>query len=240
MTDFNTKKSRQPWVRGNISGFFTSLLNTLLDKSKTPDFSGDTLLNEDGGYYEFDDKSLILHGIYDLPMIDGERIDINRRYQKLENGVDLTLSPCDGVFVMDDEGFLFKLVEAESLDKKYSMPNSSVYKLATELPKDSVLLVRTQSLVEFEDLLDEGTTKNKTDISEIERNNLLKQVAGIALALAEKNNRYKKGESVSANAVAESVIEIIESLPNAKKYGLGKTNIRESIGKGIRLITESE
>ncbi len=26
MTDFNTKKSRQPWVRGNISGFFTSLL----------------------------------------------------------------------------------------------------------------------------------------------------------------------------------------------------------------------
>ncbi|WP_157198125.1 hypothetical protein [Methylomonas sp. DH-1] len=26
MTDFNTKKSRQPWVRGNISGFFTSLI----------------------------------------------------------------------------------------------------------------------------------------------------------------------------------------------------------------------
>ncbi|WP_157198154.1 NACHT domain-containing NTPase [Methylomonas sp. DH-1] len=26
MTDFNTKKSRKPWVRGNIGGFFTSLL----------------------------------------------------------------------------------------------------------------------------------------------------------------------------------------------------------------------
>ncbi|WP_157198333.1 DUF3732 domain-containing protein [Methylomonas sp. DH-1] len=34
MTDFNTKKSRKPWVRGNIGGFFTSLLEEDLQRIK--------------------------------------------------------------------------------------------------------------------------------------------------------------------------------------------------------------
>ncbi|WP_221053350.1 hypothetical protein [Methylomonas koyamae] len=34
MTDFNTKKSRKPWVRGNISGFFTSLLGAVAGAEK--------------------------------------------------------------------------------------------------------------------------------------------------------------------------------------------------------------
>lgn len=287
-------------------------IKDLLDESKNPPFRHDTLLTQNDTYYEFDDKVVMLPGIYDLPMIDGERVDIDRRYQKLENGIDVTLPPCDGVFVKDDEGFLFKLVDivdktsltpypddyiiniqksisesnrkvkenAEMLgdnpsrndlmdieklfkdhvyvlgnakhmidgilkrneisERLESMPILPVYKLASTLPKDSELLVRTQALLEFENILNEDITKNNNVISETERNNLLKQVAGIALVLAEKNSRYKKGDSVSANAVAESVIEIIDLLPNANKYGLGKTNIRESISKGIKLITESE
>ncbi|WP_157198074.1 tyrosine-type recombinase/integrase [Methylomonas sp. DH-1] len=35
MTDFNTKKSRKPWVRGNIGGFFTSLL--IFPSAELPD-----------------------------------------------------------------------------------------------------------------------------------------------------------------------------------------------------------
>lgn len=73
-------------------------------------------------------------------------------------------------------------------------------------------------------------------ISETAHNNLLKQIGSLALVLAEKNGRYRKKDSPNVNAIAESVIEIIDALPDANKYGLGSSNLRENISKGINLI----
>lgn len=94
------------------------------------------------------------------------------------------------------------------------------------VPAQQIAIIKSNDLPETE----------SNDLSETERNNLLKQIGGLALVLAEKNNRYKKGDTLSANAIAESVIEIIDTLQDANKYGLGKTSIRKNISSGLKLI----
>jgi len=43
MTDFNSKKSRTSWVRGNIGGFFTSLLGHLTTPFQLKDTANQAL-----------------------------------------------------------------------------------------------------------------------------------------------------------------------------------------------------
>lgn len=70
-----------------------------------------------------------------------------------------------------------------------------------------------------------------------ERNNLLKQIGSLSLLISEKSNLYKKGNKPNALQIATAVGEIVDALPAANKAALGASSIRESIRKGIELLT---
>ena len=79
-------------------------------------------------------------------------------------------------------------------------------------------------------------TYETPNIQEFERERLLKQVAALALVLAEKSNLYKRGENPNALQISTSVEAVLDEVPGANLKGLGKSNIRASIKEGLKLI----
>ena len=69
---------------------------------------------------------------------------------------------------------------------------------------------------------------------------LLKQVAGLALVLAEKSDKYRHGEKPNADAIANAVQAILDELPGANTRGLSNPSIRNSIRDGLRLLATDE
>lgn len=82
-------------------------------------------------------------------------------------------------------------------------------------------------------------TINKQD-SSTERSeiNLLKQVALLAILLAEKNGRYKRKEKPNASQIAEAIQELLDSMPDLNRLGVGKSSIRANITKGLSLLEQ--
>lgn len=67
-----------------------------------------------------------------------------------------------------------------------------------------------------------------------DRNALLKTIGVLALALAEKSKKYRRGEKPNASEIAKAVEEIIDGLPYANRYGLGNSSVRERIANGLK------
>ena len=78
--------------------------------------------------------------------------------------------------------------------------------------------------------------KSTPPTSNSARDNLLKTIGVIALGYAEKSQRYRRGDTPNANAIAEDMAALLESLPDIKSYGLGNSSIRERIREGITLL----
>jgi hypothetical protein len=79
-------------------------------------------------------------------------------------------------------------------------------------------------------------TTEPVDLSESERNKLLRQIGGLAMALAEKHGTYRRGGVPNASQIANTVDEIFELLPDASTFGAGDTSLRTSIAKGLKLL----
>ena len=73
--------------------------------------------------------------------------------------------------------------------------------------------------------------------SKSDRENLLKQIAALSLAFAQKSEKYKKGNKPNASQIANSTIEVLDALPDANLRGVGNSSIRESIMSGLSLLT---
>ena len=140
-----------------------------------------------------------LRGVWDLPMIGGEQLDIEHQYQMLTGGPSVTLETMDGAFVEGRDGEMCQLqedyddnefqagskaaleklkhrfaemmaldptkegaAEAEALlnrheedrkkflEKRKTRPAKENYYPAGGLPKDAVIVVRTEALRAFE------------------------------------------------------------------------------------------
>ena len=72
----------------------------------------------------------------------------------------------------------------------------------------------------------------------ISQSSLQKQIAVLALLLAEKSGKYKRGDRPNGNQIAEAVEELLEALPDARARGVGKSAIRASIKAGLDLLAE--
>lgn len=135
-------------------------------------------------------------GVWDLPMIGGESLDIEHQWQNLTYGPEVTLQNLNGAFVEGRDGVMCKLQESfdhnpykagstaqleilkqyvadnniskekteelfaqhkedrkKYLENKDSRPKHEDYYPASGLPEDSVLVVRTDALREFEQLI---------------------------------------------------------------------------------------
>lgn len=175
-----------------------------------------------------DDKSFLywgkevtyLHGVWDLPMIGGERLDIEHAYQNLIGGPSVTIETQDGAFVEGRDGQMCLLQESyddnefqagssaqletltqfvaknnieaekaeqlwqwhkekrkEFLEKKKTRPASENYYPAGSLPKDGVIVVRTEALREFEQTINGAPNSAEKPLGKSERNTLLTIIA---------------------------------------------------------------
>jgi hypothetical protein len=132
-----------------------------------------------------------LQGVYDIPMIGGDRLDIEYRFQALTDGPAVTAVSFDGAFLEGADGVLFQIQEhfedneyhdKNSLKKPWSHPDN--FYPAGGLPDESVLVIRTEELFEMKARLQEqGVTATVTNdgVSTRERGTLLKMLLGMAI-----------------------------------------------------------
>lgn len=210
-------------------------------------------MNIDGKRFINMEKEVVsIGGVWDLPMIGAEQLDIEHQYQKLTGGPSVTLETLDGAFVEGREGeicqlqedydnneyqagskaelkkltrFFFEMMqlnptketaaEAEARltryeedrkefqEKRKSEPKSEAYYPAGVLPKDSVIVVRTAALRDFEKNLNEDQSKVENTLTTTERKTLLTIVA----ALCEYSAIDYQGRG-AANQIAKLTEEI--------------------------------
>lgn len=182
-----------------------------------------------------------IQGIWDLPMFGAERLDIEHKFQKLTEGPDVTLVCLEGAFVAGPDGVPHQL-QAVDLRPGKRVSRDFFYP-AGSLPDDCSIVVRTAALTELQGVLLSGDASKaapSTDLAESEkvRASLQKQVAALSLLLAEKSKLYKIGDRPNASQIAAGVAEILDSLEDANRYGLGASSISASIKAGIELLNK--
>lgn len=132
-----------------------------------------------------------LSGVWELPLKGGERVDVEHAYQVLENGPEVTAISLEGVLVSNDEAGIFEL--QDRIDQRkiafdiYSQRtfakelNPANFHPSGALPDDSVFVVRTKALVDFELAQIDESSKSEKPLGTTERNQLLKMVLGMAI-----------------------------------------------------------
>ena len=132
---------------------------------------------EENEILELEDKVETLRGVFDLPLVGAERLDVEHLFQQETEGPEITLTCLDGAFVeAPDNGDIWQLqerydspemckIQAEAVEKmraagvtrdlkprepRQPYDHPSNYFPAGGLPTDSVLVVRTTALTEFQ------------------------------------------------------------------------------------------
>jgi len=174
-----------------------------------------------------------LNGVYDIPMLGGERLDIEHKYQMLTNGAEVTSSFLDGAFVVSPDGEWCQLQEhfdnnpySNSLEKKKERAKNPLYHPsnyypAGGLPNDAVLVVRTDELRRFESTLNEPITVEKP-LNTTERNTLLTIIAAMCKyeGIDPKDRTatseiVKMTEDLGAPVSDDTIRSILKKIPNA-------------------------
>ncbi|MFU8789513.1 MAG: hypothetical protein ACNA7G_10815 [Methylobacter sp.] len=84
--------------------------------------------------------------------------------------------------------------------------------------------------------IDKMTPVIKEPLTETERGKLLKQIGVMALVLAEKSNKYKRGAAPNALQIANEAQEILDAGAFSDIKGTGSTELRHSISEGLKLL----
>ena len=145
------------------------------------------------------EKVITLEGVYDLPFIGSETLDIEHKYQQLTGGPEINGTCLDGAFVETEDGkicqlqerfpdqdgpldndkispFEQKMIDAGTTTKErlaekkkerakrpYNHPDN--YYPAGCLPYDSVLVVRTQALIDLHERISQKESPNIVEAS---------------------------------------------------------------------------
>ena len=194
-----------------LSEEFSATLINIPDEAKGAPISVMTSLNiDDKRFLNLSEEITSLEGVWDLPMIGSERLDVEHYYQALTGGPSVTLQCLCGAFVegrngemcqiqesFDENEFmagsmaqlkrLRKYIAEENIEEneeelllevhdknrkkfqenKNSRPEDAIYYPAPGLPKDSVIVVRTEALRELEQSINgtpgsQSSTKSPT------------------------------------------------------------------------------
>lgn len=168
----------------------------------------------------------VLQGIYDIPMLGGDRLDIEHKYQmKTDGGVAVTGTFLDGAFVVCQDGKLGQLqVRHDDSEERKNKPlyHRDNYYPARGLPDDSILVVRTKELRDFESKL--KRLDNETygsSVPDKERESMLK----IILALA------KNGYSYPNHGTLKDMVDDFE----LKNNGVSEKTLKKYLDQATRL-----
>ena len=125
----------------------------------------------------------------------------------------------------------------EFLQRQKDRPYSEQFYPAGGLPEDAVYVVRTAALRELEQsAMNEGAPAT---VSTSERETLQKQIAALALVVAERGEKYRRGGKPNASQIANLAREIAESIPGGNLRGVSPDHLREAIAAGLKLLADS-
>lgn len=223
-------------------------------------------LNIDGErFLRLSDDVTTLQGVWGLPMIGSEQLDIEHQYQYLTGGPSVTLQGLDGTFVEGRDGQICQLqedydgneyqagssaalgklkqhiaehciegAEAESLlnrhkeqrkeflEERRARPAKENYFPAGGLPKDAVIVVRTEDLREFEQSVNGVPRGAEKQVSTTERNTLLTIIAALcdysAIKIDERgaaSQIAKLTEEIGATVSDDTVRRWLKAIPDA-------------------------
>jgi len=146
-----------------------------------------------------------IEGLWDLPMFGAEQLDIENKYQMLSGGPEVTLHNLDGVFLALGDTIC-------QLHENGKYPSSNI-------PDDFVLVIKTEELRRFEEILSESTPK---PLNTTERNTLLTLIAALCkfesidpLARSTTAEIVKMTEDLGAPISDDTVRKVLGQLKNA-------------------------
>lgn len=124
---------------------------------------------DDERFLNLEENVTFIQGVWDLPMIGNERLDVEHEYQQLTGGPEVTLTCLDGTFVEGKGGVVCQLqdksepIEIETLQGEKI--TGGYFYPAGALPHDSVFVVRTQALADLQErLFSEETTNGEKSV----------------------------------------------------------------------------
>jgi len=175
------------------------------------------------------------NGVWDLPLDDGGRVDVERRYQALTGGPEVTTVVLDGVLVANTNGGLYEIQSHfgdnphfnKELKKPYDHPDN--FHPAGGLPPDSVFVVRTKVLAEFEKLIredsqavDAADKSQDKPLSTVERKTLLTIIAALCHYSAIRHQERgtakqieKLTVDIGTHVTDETILKFLKQIPNA-------------------------
>jgi len=139
-----------------------------LEDDKVFSFSGDTVVSIDG--------------IWDLPMLGAERLDVEHKYQFLTGGPSVELTNLTGPLVNRADRTWSLIVERFSNKNHLKSPRNHPdnYHPAGALPSDAVFVVRRSALQDLEALISEPQPSMERPVESKERATLLVIIAALA------------------------------------------------------------
>ena len=156
----------------------------------------------------FEDKIVTIVDVWDLPMVGGERLEIENLYER-----DLLRHPAElfnleGTFVNLSDGTCCELMERFEREVREPVPNQpyhpSNFYPAAGLPHDSVVVVRTQALRDFASGLAKVEGTDTKPLERRERTTLLVIIAALA-----KLAKIDLAKPSSAAAAIENQTELL-------------------------------
>jgi hypothetical protein len=148
----------------------------------------------DGSVLEYDQKAVLIDGVWDLTMLGHERLEIEQKYQFLTGGPEVDRSFQDGPLdtpIVSREGGIFCQLQEPREAAEHHFPSRG-------LPDDSVFVVKTSALHDLEARLSEPDQIAEKPLKQRERNTLLVIIA--ALAKMAKTDLAKPSSAAAAIA----------------------------------------
>ncbi len=102
---------------------------------------------DDDRYLTLDDDVTTLRGVWDLPMIGNERLDIEHEYQNLTGGPAVTLQGLDGAFVEGRDGEICQLLESYDDNEYQSGSRAALEQLRLHIETRGIEDAEAESLL---------------------------------------------------------------------------------------------
>jgi len=194
----------------------------------------------DGYYgYDFEDRISTIRGLWDLPMIGNEILDVEHLLQGMIGGPEVTGMSLEGTILLHPDGVTYaRLMDHYSKNEfvpdgkdrlKYPWGDPRSYYPSGALPDGERLVVRTEKLSEFLLSLQEGSGTQEKPLGSRERRNILRVLAGLA-EYADIDLRSEKAAGILSNlgskyggpddrTTRKYVAEIVKDILDDRKPG---------------------
>ena len=175
----------------------------------------------DGTVLLLDDEVVTIEGIWDLFMKGSERLDVEHAYHRLTNGPAVDLQCLDGAFVTRSDGSICQLQDYFKGGDDGILKGLSYYP-AFSLPLDSVLVVRTKALIEFEQAISGVHANIEKPLSATERNTLLVMIAALCkksgIAPQDRTSASQLArliDDIGGSVSDETIRKVLKQIPDA-------------------------